>query len=126
MHWKDLEVWKKSHDLVLKVYEVSKTFPKNEVYALTDQIRRASMSVPANIVEGQSRNTTKEHIQFLYNARGSLEEIRYFLLLSKDLGYMNKDTFQSLEGDITPAIKQSKKMVLKNWTLAFAGVTDYV
>jgi len=99
MHWKDLEVWKKSHDLVLKVYEVSKTFPKNETYALTDQIRRASTSIPANIVEGQSRNTTKEYLQFLYNARGSLEEVRYFLLLSRDLGYMNKDTFKSFEDD---------------------------
>lgn len=111
MHWKDLEVWKKSHDLVLKVYEVSKTFPKNEVYALTDQIRRASMSVPANIVEGQSRNTTKEYIQFLYNARGSLEEIRYFLLLSRDLGYMNKDTFQSLEGDSVTVSKMVNGLI---------------
>jgi four helix bundle protein len=79
---KDLDVWKKSHELVLKIYEVSKSFPKNETYALTDQIRRASTSVPANIVEGQSINTTKEYLQFLYNARGSLEEVRYFLLLS--------------------------------------------
>jgi four helix bundle protein len=99
MHWKDLEVWKKSHALVLKVYEVTRTFPKNEMYALTDQIRRASTSIPANIVEGQSRNTTKEYLQFLYNARGSLEEVRYFLLLSRDLGYMNTDTYESLEAD---------------------------
>lgn len=99
MQWKDLEVWKKSHELVLRVYEATKTFPKNETYALTDQIRRAASSVPANIVEGQSRNTTKEYLQFLYNARGSLEEVRYFLLLSKDLGYMNKNIFESLEAD---------------------------
>lgn len=99
MQWKDLDVWKKSHELVLKIYEETKTFPKNETYALTDQIRRASSSVPANIVEGQSRNTTREYIQFLYNARGSLEEVRYFLLLSKDLGYMNKNIFDSLESD---------------------------
>jgi hypothetical protein len=58
MHWRDLEVWKKSHELVLKVYEATKTYPKSETYALKDQIRRASSSVPANIVEGQSRNTT--------------------------------------------------------------------
>ena len=89
MHWKDLDVWKKSHELVLKVYEVSKRFPKNETYAAVDQIRRAVTSIPANIVEGQSKNTTKEYIQFLYNARGSLEEVRYFLLLSKDLGYLD-------------------------------------
>jgi four helix bundle protein len=99
MQWKDLEVWKKSHQLVLQAYEVTKTFPKNETYALIDQIRRAASSVPANIVEGQSRNTTKEYLQFLYNARGSLEEVRYFLLLSKDLDYINKNVFESLESD---------------------------
>jgi len=99
MQWKDLEVWKKSHELVLKVYELTKTFPKNETYALIDQIRRASSSVPANIVEGQSKNTTKEYLQFLYNARGSLEEVRYFLLLSKDLLYMTTDKYELLERD---------------------------
>jgi four helix bundle protein len=96
---RDLEVWKKSHELVLKVYEMTKAFPKSETYALTDQIRRAASSVPANIVEGQSRNTTKEYLQFLYNARGSLEEVRYFLLLSKDLGYLDKNIAESLEGN---------------------------
>ena len=99
MHWKDLEIWKKSHALVLKIYELSGVFPKHETYSLTDQIRRAATSVPANIVEGQSRNTTKEYRQFLYNAQGSLEEVRYFLLLSKDLGYADNAVYQSLEGD---------------------------
>lgn len=99
MHWKDLDVWKKSHEFVLKMYDVLKTFPKHENYVLTDQIRRAVISVPANIVEGQSRKTTKEYRQFLYNARGSLEEVRYFLLLSKDLGYLDNTVFQLLEAD---------------------------
>jgi four helix bundle protein len=99
MHWKDLEVWKKAHELVLKLYDATKSFPKNESYALNDQIKRASYSVPANIVEGQSRNTTKEYLQFLYNARGSLEEVRYFLLLSKDLLYITTDKYESLERD---------------------------
>jgi four helix bundle protein len=84
---------------VLRVYEATKVFPRNEAYSLTDQIRRASSSVPANIVEGQSRNTTKEYLQFLHTARGSLEEVRYFLLLSKGLGYLDQEVFQSLEGD---------------------------
>jgi four helix bundle protein len=99
MHWADLEIWKKSHGLVLKIYDITKTFPKHENYALIDQIRRAITSVPANIVEGQNRNTTKEYRQFLYNARGSLEEVRYFLLLSKDLGYLDNTVLQSLEGE---------------------------
>jgi len=59
MHWSDLEVWKKSHNLVLKIYQLTATFPKSETYALIGQLRRAVYSVPANIVEGQSRNTTK-------------------------------------------------------------------
>ena len=111
MHWKDLDVWKKSHELVLKVYEISKRFPKNETYAITDQIRRAATSIPANIVEGQSRNTTKEYLQFLYNARGSLEEVRYFLLLSKDLGYLDDTIFQSLEGDCETLSKKLNNLI---------------
>jgi four helix bundle protein len=99
MHWTDLEIWKKSHDLVLKIYDVTKSFPRHENYALTDQIRRAITSVTANIVEGQSRNTTKEYRQFLYNSRGSIEEVRYFLLLSIDLGYIDNTVFQFLEGE---------------------------
>jgi four helix bundle protein len=95
----ELQIWKKSHELVLKVYAVSRDFPKHETYALTNQLRRAAISVPANIVEGQSRNTTKEYRQFLYNARGSLEEVRYFLLLSKELGYIDDAVFLAFEGD---------------------------
>jgi four helix bundle protein len=75
MHWSDLEVWKKSHNLVLKIYKLTSSFPKTEMYALIDQLRRAAYSVPANIVEGQSRNTTKEYCSFLYNSRGSVEEV---------------------------------------------------
>ena len=120
MHWKDLEVWKKSHELVLRVYDTTKLFPKSEIYALTDQMRRASSSVPANIVEGQSRNTTKEYLQFLYNARGSLEEVRYFLLLSKDLGYINKDLFESLEAD-TVIISKMLNGLLKSLASKIKG-----
>jgi len=97
MHWKDLEVWKKAHVLVLEIYKVVSKFPNTERYGLIDQIRRASYSVTANIVEGQSRNTTKEYLYFLYNARGSVEEVRYFLLLSKELGYLNHDIYQKVE-----------------------------
>ena len=65
MHWRDLEIWEKSHDLVLKIYEITASFPESETYSLTDQLRRSAASVPANIVEGQSRNTTKEYLSFL-------------------------------------------------------------
>jgi four helix bundle protein len=85
VHWSELEVWKQAHALTLEIYKVTSSFPKSEMYGVVDQLRRASSSVAANIVEGQSRNTTKDYVNFLYNSRGSLEETRYFLLLSRDL-----------------------------------------
>lgn len=88
-HWRELNVWKKTHELVLEIYRVTAKFPRTEIYGLINQLKRAVYSVPANIVEGQSRQTTREYLQFLYNARGSLEEVRYFLLLSMELGYLN-------------------------------------
>jgi len=97
MHWSELEVWKKAHGLVLEVYKVTAMFPADERYGLTSQLRRAAASVPANIVEGNSRNTTKDYMHFLYQARGSLEEVRYFLLLSRDLGYLQDANRQQLE-----------------------------
>ena len=99
MYWKELDVWIKADDLVIKIYKETARFPASEKYALSDQLKRASYSVPANIVEGHSRKTTKEFIQFLYHARGSLEELRYFILLSKDLNYLARDTYKHLEKD---------------------------
>jgi four helix bundle protein len=97
MHWNQLEVWKRAHELVLDIYKSTSSFPRSELYGLTDQLRRAAYSVPANIVEGQARNTTKEYVRFLYNSRGSVEEVRYFLLLSKDLGYLKMGAYEKLE-----------------------------
>jgi len=104
-HWRDLNIWKKSHELVIKIYKVTAKFPKTEIYGLSDQLKRASYSVPANIVEGQSRNTTKEYLKFLYNARGSLEEVRYFLLLSKELAFLPADKYSELENEYTVVSK---------------------
>ena len=100
-NWKELKVWKKAHEMVIKIYGVTKTFPSEEIYRLVDQICRSASSVPANIVEGQSRNTTKEYLKFLYNARGSLEETRYHLLLSRDLGYLDLKRYDDLEKGFT-------------------------
>ena len=97
--WRDLEVWQKAHMLVLKVYKLIATFPPEERFRLADQLCRSAMSVPANIVEGQSRQTTKEYLQFLYHARGSVEETRYHLLLAKDLGYLSVEDYCGLEGE---------------------------
>ena len=84
-----MKVWQKAHEIVLEIYRISTKFPKGETYGLVDQLKRAAYSVPANLVEGQNRNSTKEYLNFLYISRGSLEELRYFLLLSKDLSFLD-------------------------------------
>jgi four helix bundle protein len=111
LHWKDLRVWQESHQLALRIYEVTASFPKAELYGLTDQLKRASYSISANIVEGQSRNTTKDYIHFLFNARGSLEETRYFLMLSKDLGFITKDIYADLENGYSMVSKMLNKLI---------------
>ena len=88
-----LEVRKLAHQLALEVYKVSKSFPSSEMYGLTSQIRRSSSSVPTNIIEGQGRQYKKEFIQFLYIAKGSLEETNYQLFLAKDLKYITNDAY---------------------------------
>lgn len=97
--WKDLEIWQKAHALVLRVYNLVATFPSEERFRLNDQLCRSAISVPANIVEGHSRQTTKEYLQFLYHARGSVEETRYHLLLARDLGYLSPDAYIELEAE---------------------------
>jgi len=95
--WKDLIVWQKAHELVIEVYKLTDCFPEKERFGLIQQIKRSSASSAANIVEGKSKNTDKEFLAFLYNSRGSLEETRYHLLLSKDLGYISKTDYDSIE-----------------------------
>ncbi len=94
--WKDLEVWQKAHQLVLEVYRLTKVFPSEERYRLVDQLCRASASIPTNIAEGKGRNSLKEYLQFLSIAKGSIEETKYLLLLSRDLGYLDEPTYYSI------------------------------
>jgi four helix bundle protein len=94
--FQDLNIWKEAHNLTLEVYQITESFPKTEVFGLVSQIRRAAASVPANIAEGMGRNTTKELLSFLYNSRGSLSEVIYHLILSKDLNYLEKERFDEL------------------------------
>ncbi len=110
-HWRELKVWQKTHELVLQIYQVTQGFPRSELYGLVDQLKRAAYSAPANIVEGQSRNTTKEYLQFLYNARGSIEEVRYFLLLSKELGFLSTEDYDSLETEYESASKMLNGLI---------------
>ena len=86
----DLEVWKQSMDLVEDVYKLSSHFPKEEIYGLTSQIRRAAVSIPSNIAEGAARHGNKEFIQFLYVALGSAAEVETQLILSQRLNFVNE------------------------------------
>jgi four helix bundle protein len=81
--FRELEVWQKSHQLVLEIYRITRTFPQDERFGIVSQLRRATYSIPANIAEGFGRRSTKELIQCLAIANGSLEEVRYFVLLSQ-------------------------------------------
>lgn len=87
--FEDLIVWQKAHKFVLNIYEMTKNFPKDEVYALTSQIKRASTSIAANIAEGFGRKGKKDKLRFYNFSRASLLEVRYFLILANDLKYYN-------------------------------------
>jgi len=91
-----LIVWQKSHELVLRIYEITKDFPQYEMFGLTSQIRRASVSVPSNIVEGKARGSNKEYKRFLLMSRGSLEEVKYQLMLARDLKYIDDKRYKEV------------------------------
>lgn len=95
--FKKLIVWQKAYILVQMIYTHSHHFPSTESYGLTSQIRRAGVSVLANIAEGSERQHKKEFLQFLSVARGSLAEVETYLMLAKDLDYLNEKEFSSLE-----------------------------
>ena len=88
---KDLEVWKVSVEFVTDLYRLTNSFPKSELFSLTNQIRRAAISIPSNIAEGAGRKNTKEFIQFLYIALGSLSELETQLLIAKNIDYLTDD-----------------------------------
>ncbi len=94
--FEDLNIWKEAHHLTLEIYRITKSFPQEEMYGLTSQLKRAATSIPSNIAEGMGRNTRKELLNFIYNARGSLYEVLYYLILAKDLGYIEKEQFKDL------------------------------
>jgi len=93
--FEDLTVWQEAHKLTLEVYKLTAKFPGSEKYGVVSQLRRCSSSVPANIAEGFGRATTRELLRCLQIARGELEETRYFVLLSRDLGYVTSEDCES-------------------------------
>jgi four helix bundle protein len=107
-NYKELRVWEKAHLFTLKVYQASKLFPKDEIYSLTNQLRRAASSIPANIAEGCGKNSQQEFAHFLNIALGSANESEYFLILSKDLKYLEEEKFSELAN----AINEIKAMLI--------------
>jgi four helix bundle protein len=89
--FRDLIVWQKAHQLVLAVYRYSDNFPGKEMYCLIPQLRRAAISVPANIAEGFKKKSKPDKVRYMNISQGSLEEVRYYLILAADLGYGNSD-----------------------------------
>lgn len=95
-NFNDLEVWKLAHQLTIEIYKITMSFPKEELYGMTSQIRRSISSVGANIAEGFERYHYKDKIRFYYQARGSLAETENFLFLAKDLKFLNVESFEKL------------------------------
>src|SRR5437899_4082436 len=94
--FEELNVWQKAHQFVLSVYHFSENFPQKEMYGLTSQFRRAAMSIPANIAEGYKKVGRADKLRFFNIAQGSLEECRYYLILSRDLRYGDTTPLQPL------------------------------
>lgn len=99
--FEDLNVWKKSHELVLEIYKITKDFPREEKFGLVSQMRRAAVSVAANIAEGFKRRGIKDKVNFYNTSQSSLNELQYYIILIRDLGYFQKlDEIKSLIDEV--------------------------
>ncbi len=96
----DLRVWKEAHNLVISIYKTTKNFPKDELFGLTNQIRRSAVSITSNLAEGFGRETIKDRVHFYIISLGSLNEIQNQLLISKDVGYLSLENWSKLEEQI--------------------------
>jgi len=110
-HFEKLEIWQKAMEIVNEVYDVTKFFPSDEKFALIDQIRRAAISIPANIAEGSGRNSKKEFIQFLMIARGSLYETVTLLMVAKRREYLEEPEFDKLSKEIEIVSMMLSKLI---------------
>lgn len=110
--FQDLIVWQKAHEFVLGVYKYSEKFPKDEVYCLTSQLRRASISIPANIAEGFKKKGVKDKLRYYNISQGSLAEVEYYLILSKDLEYGDTSKLDILISEISKLLTSYSKAIL--------------
>ena len=111
--FRKLQVWNRSHDLTLRVHELTSRFPREEIYGLTSQIRRASASIPTNIAEGCGRDSSAELVRFLQIAMGSASETEYLILLVHDLKYLSDDQYVELTDTIV-SLKKMLTALLRN------------
>lgn len=110
-NFKELLVWQKSIDFVTDIYRSTGSFPKDEMYGLISQIRRASASIPSNIAEGNSRRSKPDYLQFLKIARGSCAEVETQLMISKNLNYLNEEDYQKLNNNIIEISKMLNGLI---------------
>ena len=111
--FKDLMVWQKGIEVVSDIYALTKSFPKEELYGLTSQIRRAAISIPTNIAEGWGRGTTKNYIQFLEIARGSLYELNTLIIISYNLNYIIQENCGTIEAKINEIGRMLNALITK-------------
>lgn len=110
-HFKELIVWQKSINLVTEIHRITEKFPSNEIYGLTSQLRRACVSVPSNIAEGNTRRSKADYLQFLRIARGSCSEIETQIIISKNLEFINDITFETLSFNIVEISKMINGLI---------------
>ena len=108
---KDLEVWKRSVSLVTFIYEITKSYPKEEIYGLTNQIRRSAVSISSNISEGAGRSHTKEFVQFLYISLGSLSELETQVIISENLKFISIDNSAKIQNELTEIRKMIQGLI---------------
>ena len=109
--YKDLKVWQKGIEIVDKIYSLTDNFPKEELYGLTNQMRRSAISIPSNISEGFVRNHSKEYIQFLYISLGSCAELDTQLVIAQKRNYVGQDKFNELTEDINYEMRMLVSMI---------------
>jgi len=110
----ELIVWQKAHQFVLAIYKETQKFPKEEIYGLTSQLRRAAVSVAANIAEGYRKRGPKDKVRFLNISEGSLEECHYYLILAKDLNYADTEIFIDMKEEIGRLLTSYSKAILSS------------
>ena len=108
----ELIVWQKAHQLTLNIYKMTEDFPKKEIYGLSSQMRRAAVSIPANIAEGYRKRGKQDKARFFNISQGSLEELKHYLILSKDLSYIKENNLEELTTEVGKLLNAYMKAIL--------------